>query len=172
MASMVSPDETIEVPGVGGRKPRTVLRKLLAEIIEPRIEEIFSLVSREVVTSGYQDLVASGIVLTGGASILEGMPELAEFIFDMPVKRGVPLGLGGLKDVVNSPKFATAVGLLRYMANKTAGRTKNSGRMFAKFQSGKVQAREKSMSGNVTEGFTGAYDKVRTSMKGWIKDLF
>ncbi|MBI2605858.1 MAG: cell division protein FtsA [Deltaproteobacteria bacterium] len=172
MASMVNPDETIEVPGVGGRKPRTVLRKLLAEIIEPRIEEIFSLVQREVVKSGYQDLVASGIVLTGGASILEGMPELAEFIFDMPVKRGMPLGLGGLKDVVNSPKFATAVGLLRYMANKTAGRAKGAGRMFAKFQTGKVQAREKSAGGNVSEGLTGAYDKVRTSMKGWIKDLF
>lgn len=172
MASMVSPDETIEVPGVGGRKPRTVLRKLLAEIIEPRIEEIFSLVSREVAKSGYQDLVASGIVLTGGASILEGMPELAEFVFDMPVKRGMPLGLGGLKDVVNSPKFATAVGLLRYMANKTAGRAKGPGRMFAKFQAGKVQAREKSAGGNVSDGLTGAYDKVRASMRGWIKDLF
>lgn len=150
MSSLVNGDETIEVPSVGGRKPRTVPRKLLAEIIEPRVEEIFSLIQREVVKSGYQEMLASGIVITGGTTILEGMPELAEFIFDMPVKRGLPIGVGGLKDVVNSPKFSTGVGLLKYAARKGLGR-------------GKFPLRERT--GNV-------YDKVRTSMKGWLKDLF
>lgn len=149
MSSLVKGDETIEVPSVGGRKPRTVPRKLLAEIIEPRVEEIFSLIQREVVKSGYQELLASGIVITGGTTILEGMPELAEFIFDMPVKRGVPIGLGGLKDVVNSPKFATGVGLLKYAARKNMTR-------------GKFQVRDRA---NI-------YDKVRSSMSGWLKDLF
>lgn len=149
MSSLVKGDETIEVPSVGGRKPRTVPRKLLAEIIEPRVEEIFSLIQREVVKSGYQDLVASGIVITGGSTILEGMPELAEFIFDMPVKRGLPISVGGLKDVVNSPKFATGVGLLKYACRKNAAR-------------GKFQARDR----------VNVYEKVRSSMRGWIKDLF
>src|SRR5262249_47632822 len=144
MSSLVKGDETIEVPSVGGRKPRTVPRKLLAEIIEPRVEEIFSLIQREVVQSGYQDLLASGIVITGGTTILEGMPELAEFIFDMPVKRGMPVGVGGLRDVVNSPKFATGVGLLRYAARKNLPRQK-------------FQTRDRA---NI-------YDKVRTSMAGW-----
>lgn len=149
MSSLVKGDETIDVPSVGGRKSRTVPRKLLAEIIEPRVEEIFSLIQREVVKSGYQDLLASGIVITGGTTILDGMTELAEFIFDMPVKRGMPMGVGGLKDVVNSPKFATGVGLLKYAARKNAGRTK-------------FPARDRA---NV-------YDKVRSSMAGWLKDLF
>ena len=149
MSSLVKGDETIEVPSVGGRKPRTVPRKLLAEIIEPRVEEIFSLIQREIVKSGYQDMLASGIVITGGTTILDGMVELAEFIFDMPVKRGVPIGVGGLKDVVNSPKFATGVGLLKYAARKNASRTKFPIRDRAK-----------------------VYDKVRSSMKGWLKDLF
>src|SRR5690606_1667101 len=97
MASLVKPDETIEVPGVGGRKPRIVSRRLLAEIIEPRVEEIFSLIQREVMRSGYQDLLSGGIVITGGATMLEGMAELAEFVFEMPVKRGVPQNIGGLR---------------------------------------------------------------------------
>lgn len=149
MSSLVKGEETIEVQSVGGRKPRTVPRKLLAEIIEPRVEEIFSLIQREVVKSGFQDLLASGVVITGGTTILEGMPELAEFIFDMPVKRGIPIGLGGLKDVVNSPKYATGVGLLKYAARKRAGR-------------GKFPIRE---------GIN-VYEKVRSSMMGWLKDLF
>lgn len=151
MSSLIKGDETIEVPSVGGRKPRLVPRKLLAEIIEPRVEEIFSLIQREVVKSGYQDLLASGIVITGGTTILEGMPELAEFIFDMPVKRAGPIGVGGIKDVVNSPKFSTGVGLLKYAARKNVGRGKFPMRMSSS---------------------TNVYDKVRASMKGWLKDLF
>jgi cell division protein FtsA len=147
MSSLVKPDETIEVPGVGGRKPRIVSRRLLAEIIEPRVEEIFSLIQREVMKSGYQELLSGGAVITGGSTLLEGMPELAEFVFEMPVKRGIPLGLGGLRDVVNSPKFATGVGLLKYGARNGL--------------KSKFPIREKNI-----------YDKVRGSMRSWIKDLF
>jgi cell division protein FtsA len=147
MASMVKPDETIEVVGVGGRKSRVLARRLLAEIIEPRVEEIFSLIQREIMTSGYQDILSGGVVITGGATLLEGMPELAEFIFEMPVKRGLPMNIGGLKDVVNSPKFATGVGLLKYGAKN--------------LQKSKFPIREKNI-----------YGKVKGSMRSWIKDLF
>ncbi|HTG81835.1 MAG TPA: cell division protein FtsA [Geobacteraceae bacterium] len=114
LASLVGKDETIEVPSVGGRKPRVLSRQLLAEILEPRVEEIFSLVNREIVKSGYEDMIASGIVITGGSTILEGMPELAEQIFNLPVRRGLPQQIGGLVDVVNSPVYATGVGLVVY----------------------------------------------------------
>jgi cell division protein FtsA len=114
LASMIGKDETIEVPSVGGRKPRILSRQLLAEILEPRVEEIFSLVNREIVKSGFEDMIASGIVITGGSTILEGMPELAEQIFNLPVRRGLPQNIGGLVDVVNSPVYATGVGLVVY----------------------------------------------------------
>jgi cell division protein FtsA len=137
----------MEVAGVGGRKPRILSRRLLAEIIEPRVEEMFSLIQREIQKSGYGDLLSGGVVLTGGAALLEGMPELAEFIFEMPVKRGLPMAMGGLRDIVNSPKFATGVGLVRYGAKNMA--------------KSKFPIRERNI-----------YDKVRGSMKNWIKDLF
>ena len=114
LSSMVGKDETIEVPSVGGREPRILSRQLLAEILEPRVEEIFTLVNREIVKSGFEDLIASGVVLTGGSAILPGMPELAEQVFDLPVRRGRPMGIGGLTDVVNSPVYATGVGLVKY----------------------------------------------------------
>ena len=95
LTSMVGKDETIEVPSVGGREPRILSRQLLAEILEPRVEEIFSLINREIIKSGYDGMIASGIVLTGGSSILPGMPELAEQVFNLPVRRGVPQGIGG-----------------------------------------------------------------------------
>ena len=113
-SSMVGKDETIEVPSVGGRKPRVLSRQLLSEILEPRMEEIFTLVNREIVKSGYEDRIASGVVLTGGTSILEGTPELAEQVFNLPVRRGLPQNLRGLVDVVNSPVSATGVGLVVY----------------------------------------------------------
>lgn len=114
LTSMVGRDETIEVPSVGGREARVLSRQLLAEILEPRVEEIFTLVNREIIKSGYEDLIASGVVITGGSSILPGMPELAEQIFNLPVRRGLPQGIGGLIDVVNSPIYATGVGLVKY----------------------------------------------------------
>jgi cell division protein FtsA len=114
LSNLVREDETIEVPSVGGRPTRVLSRQLLAEIIEPRAEEIFSLVSREIKRTGYEEMVASGVVITGGSSILEGMPEVAEKVLDLPVRRGVPSHVGGLVDIVNNPMYSTAVGLILY----------------------------------------------------------
>ncbi|MBW6507962.1 MAG: cell division protein FtsA [Desulfuromonadales bacterium] len=114
LTSMVGKDETIEVPSVGGREPRILSRQLLAEILEPRVEEMFSLINREIIKSGYDELIASGVVITGGTAILPGMPELAEQIFNLPVRRGTPVDIGGLADVVNSPIYASGVGLVKY----------------------------------------------------------
>jgi cell division protein FtsA len=109
LTAMIRKDETIEVPSVGGRKPRVLSRQTLAEIIEPRAEEILTLVHHEVGKTEYSSLIASGIILTGGSVLLEGMPELAEQIFNLPVRRGTPIGIGGLVDLVNSPMYATGV---------------------------------------------------------------
>jgi cell division protein FtsA len=111
---MIPKDESIEVPSVGGREPREVSRQILGRIIEPRMEEILSMAYKEITKSGCEDILAAGVVLTGGASILEGIPELAEQIFNMPVRRGCPIKIGGLTDVVNSPLYATGVGLVVY----------------------------------------------------------
>ena len=116
MTELVKADEEIEVPSVGGRKAKGLPRTVLAEIIQPRMEEIFLLLSREIKKTGYEDLVAGGVVLTGGASAMEGVQELAERILDMPVRIGSPKGISGLVDVVNSPVFATGVGLVFYGA--------------------------------------------------------
>jgi len=147
LASMVGSDETIEVPSVGGRRPRVLSRQILAEIIEPRAEEIFSLVRQELVKSGYEDAIASGVVLTGGATLLEGMPELAEQVFDFPVRRGQPRGIGGLIDVVKSPMYANGVGLVMYGARKS-----------------------QEMKGRVRDD--GVYRRVKEKMKNWIVDIF
>lgn len=112
MTSMLQQEEMISVPSVGGRKSREISRCVLTKIIEPRVEEIFSLVNQEIVSSGYKQLLSAGIVITGGSSLLEGMPELAEFIVELPVRRGAPQGVTGLSDVVSSPIYSTAVGLL------------------------------------------------------------
>jgi cell division protein FtsA len=114
MTSRVDETETIEVPSVGGRPPRVLSRHILSEIIEPRCEEIFAFVAREIRNSGYEELIASGVVITGGTTILEHMPELAEEVLGLPVRRGLPKGVGGLVDVVRNPKFATGVGLVLY----------------------------------------------------------
>ncbi len=125
MDSMLPTEQVIQVPGAGGRKPREVSRSTLTKIIEPRVEEIFALVSQEIINSGYKHLLSSGVVITGGSSLLEGMPELSEFILEMPVRRGYPQGVGGLKDVVSSPIYSTAVGLLLYgMRNRSEVRFK------------------------------------------------
>ncbi|MDK9717069.1 MAG: cell division protein FtsA [Trichlorobacter sp.] len=114
LSALVGKDEKIEVPSVGGRKPRELSRNVLCEILGPRVEELFSLVNREIIKSGLEDSIASGVVITGGSSILEGMPELAEQIFNLPVRRGLPQKIGGLTDVVNSPVYSTGVGLIVY----------------------------------------------------------
>jgi cell division protein FtsA len=116
LTALVHEDETVEVPSVGGRKARRLSRQILSEIIQPRVEEIFTLVARDLARAGLQVVAAAGVVLTGGTSIMPGVPELAEQIFDVPVRRGVQSGLSGLADVVQSPIYATGVGLALYGA--------------------------------------------------------
>ncbi len=147
MASMVERDETIEVPSVGGRKPRVLSRQILCEIIEPRVEEMFMLVQRELQKSGYEDLLASGVVITGGTTLLEGMPELAEDVLGLPVRRGLPRGISGLVDVVRSPMYSTGVGLVLY------GSRNQDARHF--------RVRDENV-----------YGKVRGRMRAWLSDLF
>ena len=107
-------DTPIEVPGVGERGARMLSRQTLAEVIEPRVEELYSLVQTELRRSGFEDLLSSGIVITGGSSAMHGMVELGEEIFHMPVRLGLPHYVGGLSDVVKTPRFSTGVGLLLY----------------------------------------------------------
>src|SRR5512146_2254144 len=114
LSAMVDEDETMEVASVGGRKPRLMARRILSEILQPRAEEICHLLWDEIGRAGYEKSLNSGIVLTGGAALLEGMGEIADQIFDLPIRRGFPTGVGGLTDHVNSPAFATAVGLVMY----------------------------------------------------------
>lgn len=106
--------EMVEVPGIGSRKTRTISRQTLAEIIELRTEEILSLVDKEISKSGFKEFISAGVVLTGGSSVLDGMVDLGEQIFNLPVRIGFPAGIGGLTDVVKDPSYATAVGLVIY----------------------------------------------------------
>jgi len=112
LRQLADANEMIEVPGIGDRAPRVMSRQTLAEVIEPRAEELFSLVQQVLRESGYEELLSSGIVLTGGSSMMQGMVELGEEIFHMPVRIGMPRYSGGLADVVRSPRYATAMGLL------------------------------------------------------------
>jgi cell division protein FtsA len=118
LAETVPADDFIEVPSVGDREPRRLSRQVLAEICEPRVEEILALVDQDLVRSGFKNRIAAGVVLTGGTSLIQGMQELAEQVFNLPTRLGYPRGVGGLKDVVASPMYATAVGLLLYGAEK------------------------------------------------------
>ncbi|WP_309474817.1 cell division protein FtsA [Dissulfurirhabdus thermomarina] len=140
-SGLVGRDEMVEVPSVGGRKPRLLSRQVLAEILEPRVEEIFSLIDQDIERTGLKDLLASGVVLTGGTAELEGMVEVAEQVFQLPARVGYPRRVGGLVDVVSAPMYATAVGLVLYgvdnpprhkfrirdgnIFNRVAGRMKN-----------------------------------------------
>ncbi|MFH2013064.1 MAG: cell division protein FtsA [Pseudomonadota bacterium] len=112
--SLVDRDETIEVPSVGGREARVLPRRQLCEIIEPRAEEILSMVKRELAKSNCEELIASGIVITGGTALLEGLLELGEKVFNLPARIGYPTGIGGLSNVVNNPIYSTGVGLVLY----------------------------------------------------------
>lgn len=116
LGALVDKDENIEVPGVGGRQPRILSRAVLADITEPRLEEILGLARRELEKYNLLQSTASGLVLTGGTVAVEGICELAEQIFDMPVRLGFPIGISGLVDVVNSPVYATGVGLVLWGA--------------------------------------------------------
>src|SRR5512141_1245324 len=112
LRQLADPQQMVEVPGIGERGPRQLSRQTLAEVIEPRIEELYSLVQAELRRSGYEELLSSGIVLTGGSSSMQGMVELGEEIFHMPVRIGQPQYQGGLSEVVRNPRYSTAVGLL------------------------------------------------------------
>lgn len=118
MLSLIGEDESIEVEGVGGRKARSVLRRDLVEVLEPRADETLQLIYQDIRNSGLMPLMGSGVVLTGGASQLEGLLEMAEFVFDIPVRRGMPAKVGGLTEIVRAASFSTSVGLLLFGQSK------------------------------------------------------
>ncbi len=135
LTSMIPKEDVIEVPSVGGREARMVSRQILGRIVEARMDEILNMALKEMVRSGYEDLLAAGLVLTGGTSLLPGINEMAEQIFDMPVRRGYPLGVGGLSDVTNSPAFAVGVGLIIYGSRNTSTDSvyRRTGNVFSEF---------------------------------------
>ena len=147
MTELVSPDEMIEVPSVGGRRPRLIPKADLAMIIEPRMEEIFSLVKNEVNKSGYRELIPVGVVITGGSVIIDGTDDLAEKILGLPVRRGVPNRLGGLNDIISSPIYSTGVGLVLYGGNYNGEK--------------KLRIRDEYI-----------FKKVFDSMKNWFQEFF
>jgi len=127
LAQLAAPDETIEVPSVGERPPRRLARQTLAEVVEPRYEELLTLIQAELRRSGYEDLIAAGMVITGGSAKMEGLVELAEEILHMPVRLGVPRSVRGLADVVRNPIYSTGVGLLIFGHKNTRERSVESG---------------------------------------------
>jgi len=142
----ISSEETIEVPGMGGRKTRKLPRKILGEILEPRVEEIFSLIKREIYRAGMENLIVSGMVLTGGSALLDEATEIAESIFELPTRLGKPREISGLVDVVNNPMYATGVGLVLYGARN---------RITKKFRIRDVNI----------------FNRIMTRMKKWFKDV-
>jgi len=144
----IQADEAIEVPGVSGREARKLPRQILGEILEPRMEEIFSLVNREIYRAGMENMVASGMVLTGGTALLEGVTEIAESVFSLPTRIGTPQGLRGLADVVNNPMYATGVGLVLYGARHQQTEKK------------KFRIRDRHI-----------FNRLMNRMKRWFKDV-
>lgn len=138
--ALADPDEMVEVPGLGERGPRTLSRQALAAVIEPRVEELFSLVQQVVRESGYEELLSSGVVLTGGAAMMPGMVELGEDIFLKPVRIGAPEYAGGLSDVVRNSRYSTAMGLLvegsaqRMRGRKVAVQSGSAGQIFSRMK--------------------------------------
>jgi cell division protein FtsA len=145
--SVIENDETIEVTCMGGRQPRKVSRKFLCQIIQSRTEEIFTLVHKEIIRSGYRELMASGVVLTGGTSLLEGITEIGERILDLPMRVGYPNTVGGLSEIVKNPMYATAVGLLLYGRNNVSD-------------------------SNYKNGDKNIVTKVAKGMKNWFTEAF
>ena len=148
LSQLAGPSETIEVPSVGDRPARRLSRQTLAEVVEPRYEELMTLIHQELRRSGFEDLIAAGIVLTGGSSKMEGAIDLAEEVFHVPVRLGVPQSVTGLSDVVRNPIYSTGVGLLYFGAN-------NRGQQLADFQS---------------DG--GTFNAVLERMKQWFRGNF
>ena len=146
LSSSVSADDMIEVPGMGGREARKLPRQILGEILEPRMEEIFTLAKREVYRAGLENSFPSGLVLTGGTSLLEGTTEIAESVFNLQTRLGKPQGITGLVDVVNNPLYATGVGLVLYGAKNQAEK--------------KFRIRDANI-----------FNRIVTQMKRWFKDV-
>jgi len=128
LTQLAGPDQTIKVPSVGDRPPRDLSRQALAEVVEPRYDELFTLIQAELRRGGFEDLVPAGVVLTGGTSKMEGAMDLAEEIFHMPVRVGFPQTVQGLKDIVENPIYSTGVGLLQYGASRQEERGVYAGR--------------------------------------------
>jgi len=122
LSQLASPDDMIMVPSVGERPPRELSRQALADVVEPRYDELFHLIQAEIRQSGFEDMLAAGMVFTGGTSKMEGVAELAEEIFHMPVRIGMPVEVNGLVDIVRNPTYSTAVGLLLYGMRQTQER--------------------------------------------------
>ncbi len=149
VTELVGKDETLEVPSVGGQRPRVLNRRILAEIVEPRVEELFALVREDLVKHGVENLVASGVVLTGGGASLAGACELAERVFGWPVRRGVPAGVEGLFDALRAPAYATGVGLVLYAARSREERPLD-----------------------LRDGDDKLFARIAQRMKGWFRDFF
>jgi cell division protein FtsA len=127
ISSLVKHEETLDVPSVGGRPPRLLSRQILCEIIEPRMEELFGMVQQRLKKTGFEDMFASGVVLTGGTALMEGAQDAAERGLGLPIRKGAPRNIGGLIDVVNSPIYATGVGLVIYGAENMHETPRRSG---------------------------------------------
>src|SRR4029079_17001688 len=134
LRELAASQQTVDVPGVGDRSSRQLSRQTLAEVIEPRVEELYSLIQAELRRSGFEELLSSGVVITGGSSVMQGMVELGEEIFHMPVRVGVPNYHGALAEVVRHPRYSTAVGLL------VAGMQQQRSRELAHMHIGPVRA--------------------------------
>ncbi len=147
LSQLANTDETIEVPSVGDRPPRRLARQTLGEVVEPRYEELFTLISNELRRSGFEEMIAAGIVITGGSAKMEGAVDLAEEVFHMPVRLGMPQYVRGLGEIVRNPIHATGVGILLYAQNK-----------------GEEQAAETTVRGNVRE--------IWERMKTWFQGNF
>lgn len=141
LRQLAGPDQTIKVPSVGDRPPRDLSRQSLAEIVEPRYDELFTLIQTELRRSGFEDLIPSGIVLTGGTAKMEGATELAEEIFHMPVRVGYPQTVEGLAEVVRNPVYSTAVGLLLYGIDHAAQEPRGRGRGRGRAHTGSAWSR-------------------------------
>lgn len=146
---LVNNNEYVNVPGVGGREQREVSRAVLASIIEPRVEEILSLALREIKRTEYADMLGAGIVITGGGALMEGIQELAERVFEMPVKIGIPAGFGGLTEAVKSPIHATGIGLCKFA----------------------VEASKEERGSRLVTG-EDTFKKIFSKMKVWVKEFF
>ncbi|KIX15087.1 cell division protein FtsA [Dethiosulfatarculus sandiegensis] len=146
LVSLVAKDDVVQVESIGGQRPRRIKRAIVSEILEPRVEEILTLLQMEVERSGVTQQASGSIVLTGGSSLLEGLVEMAEQVFNFPARLGYPTGVGGLKEVVNNPMYATAVGLVLYGARNTAEK--------------KFRIRDVNI-----------FNRITTRMRTWFKDI-